>query len=62
MVSKKAPASPKGFVRTVFYLSPEERDAIASLAAELRVSESTLYREAVELYLERRRPRRKPKK
>jgi predicted transcriptional regulator len=52
MVSKK-PAKAEGLVRTVFYLPPEDRDAMAALAAQRRASESELYREAVARFLER---------
>ena len=60
MVSKK-PAAPKGMVRTVFYLPPEDRDAMADLAHDRRESESEVYRQAVREFLDRRtRRRRKP--
>lgn len=61
MVSKR-PAKSKGLARTVVYLPPEDRDEIARLALEERVSESEIYRRAVAEYLERPRskPSRKP--
>lgn len=53
MVSRKGAPSAQGLIRTIFYLSPEERDAVAALALADRVSESEIYRRAIAEYLER---------
>jgi hypothetical protein len=53
MVSRKPPAR-EGLVRTIFYLSPEDRDAMAEIAHWERESESEIYRRAVREFLERR--------